>query len=221
MHVTDWGKRVMPSGIVGTSVTLATGAALAIHLRGDTDIAMASFGDGATNSGSFHEGMNMAAVWHLPTVFVCENNGLAVSTHLKDSTSVTVIADRAAAYGIPGVTVDGIDPIASYSVLSEAVDRARAGKGPTLIVANVCRWKGHAAWDRGSYLTKAELEEMIAKDPLPKYRDQLVHEGILSNEEIKQIDSEMRMVMDEAVRFAEDSPAPSITKEEALKYVFA
>lgn len=117
MHVTDWSKRVLPSGIVGTSITLAVGAALAIKLRGSDEVALAAFGDGAANTGAFHEGLNMAAVWRLPAVFVCENNGLAVTTHFHDSTCVEHVADRAAAYCIPGRTLDGTDPLASFDAV--------------------------------------------------------------------------------------------------------
>ncbi len=220
MHVTDWGKRVLPSGIVGTGITLAAGAALAIHLRGGDDVALAAFGDGATSTGAFHEGLNMAAVWHLPAVFVCENNGLAVTTHAKDAIPVPHMADRAAAYAIPGWTVDGTDPEASYEAVWQGVERARSGQGPCLIEATVVRWRGHAAWDRGPYLTAAELQAITDRDPLPKYRRRLADEGVMTPQEIEAIDAEMRETMQEALRFAEASPAPPLTREEALRYAY-
>jgi TPP-dependent pyruvate/acetoin dehydrogenase alpha subunit len=220
MHVTDWRKRVMPSGIVGTNITLAVGAALATSLRGGDEVAVAAFGDGATNTGAFHEGINMAASWHLPVVLICENNGLAVTTHTKEVTAVAHIADRATAYGIPGWTIDGTDPLASYEAVSKGVERARGGHGPCLIEALVVRWRGHAAWDRGSYLTEAELREIEARDPQRRYRTQLAQEGVLTAEEIEAIDADMKDRMQEALRFAEQSPSPPLTKEEALKYVY-
>ena len=220
MHVTDWSKRVMPSGMVGTSITLAVGAALATRLREGHEVAVGACGDGAVNCGAFHEGLNMAAVWRLPAVFVCENNGFAVTTRLQESTSVERLSDRAAAYSMPGWTVDGTDPLASYEILEEAVERARQGEGPSLIEATVRRWKGHAAWDKGSYLTEEELEAIKTNDPLPKYRLRLIEEKILTSDEISSIDAEMEAVMEEALRFAEESPAPRLTKEEAMRYAY-
>ena len=221
MHVTDWSKHVLPSGIVGTSITLATGAGLAIKLQNGHALAMAAFGDGATNCGAFHEGLNMAAAWRLPVVFVCENNGLAVSTHLKDSTAVEKLSARAAAYAMPAWDVDGTDAVASYLALSEAVEHARRTSSPAFVVAAVVRWKGHAAWDKGSYLTPEEIAEMAARDPLPRFRQQLIQEKVLSGAEIEIIDAEMKQTMLDAIRFAEESPAPPLTKAEAARFVFA
>jgi TPP-dependent pyruvate/acetoin dehydrogenase alpha subunit len=221
MHVTDWSKRVMPSGIVGTNITLATGVGLAIQLQHSKEVAMAVFGDGATNSGAFHEGLNMAGAWHLPVIFLCEDNGLAVSTRLRDSTAVEKLSIRASAYSMPVWDIDGTDPLASYEALSEAVEQSRKTGCPTFVVASVKRWKGHSAWDQGSYLTEDELGEMAEKDPLPPYRRYLVEKKILSLAEIETIDTEMRMKMEEAIRFAEESPAPALTKEEAARYTFA
>ena len=221
MHVTDWGKRVLPSGIVGTNITMATGVGLAIHLQHGSEVAMAAFGDGATNSGAFHEGLNMANAWHLPVIFVCENNGLAVSTHLKDSTAIEKLSTRAAAYAMPAWDVDGTDPVASYQVLSEAVEHTRRTGCPTFVVASVKRWKGHSSWDKGSYLTEAEVAEIAAKDPLPPYRRLLIKENVLSPAEMEAIDLEMRKTMEDAIQFAEESPAPALTKEEAARYALA
>jgi len=221
MHITDVSKRTMVSGMVGTSITLAVGAALAMKLRGEKGIAIASFGDGAANCGAFHEGLNMAAIWHLPAVFVCENNGLAVTTHLRDSTSIMRLSDRASAYSMPGREVDGTDPVESCAVLSEAAQRARVDGSPSLICATVPRWRGHSAWEDGSYLTQEELQEMQDRDPLPKYRRRLLEEGLLTLDKVDSIDAELRSNMEEAVRFAEESVSPPATKEEAGKYVFA
>ena len=182
---------------------------------------MAAFGDGAVNCGAFHEGLNMAAAWHLPVIFVCENNGLAVSTHLKDSTAGEKLSDRAAAYSMPAWDVDGTDAVASYLALSEAVEHARQTSSPAFVVAGVVRWKGHAAWDKGSYLTPQEITEMAARDPLPRFRQRLIQEKVLSLAEIEAIEAEMKKTMEDAIRFAEESPAPPLTKAEAARYVFA
>jgi TPP-dependent pyruvate/acetoin dehydrogenase alpha subunit len=221
MHITSWSKRVLASGIVGHSITLAVGAALATKLRGGDEVAVAAFGDGTVNCGAFHEGLNMGSVWQLPVVFVCENNELAVSTHKKDSTSIERISERANAYSIPGVQIDGTDPKVSYEAVLNATRRARQGEGPSLIEAKVRRWRGHAAWDKGSYLSEGELEEMRFQDPLPKYRDLLVREGILSQAQVGNIEAEMRIIMEDAIRFAEESPGPALTKEEAMRFAFA
>ncbi len=220
MHITDWSKRVLPSGIVGTSVALAAGAALAGRMRGTGEVAMAAIGDGAVNTGIFHEALNMAATWHLPVVVVCENNGLAVSTHIRDSTPLARLADRAAAYAIPGCTVDGTDPEASYEALQAAMERARRGDGPSLIEATCRRWRGHAGWDRGAYLTEEELKAIEVADPLPRYRQRLIAAGVLTAEAIHTIDAELVATMAEAVRFAEESPGPALTKQEAMRYAY-
>ena len=221
MHVTDWSKRVLPSGIVGTNITMAAGVGLAIQLQHGTEVAMAAFGDGATNSGAFHEGLNMAGAWHLPVIFVCENNGLAVSTHLKDSTSIEKLSARAAAYSMPAWDVDGTDPVASYQTLSEAVEHSRKTGCPTFVVASVARWKGHSSWDKGSYLTEAEVADIAARDPIPPYRRLMIQEKVLSPAEIEAIDLEMKKKMEDAIQFAEESEAPALTKAEAARYAFA
>lgn len=220
MHVTDWTKRVLPSGMVGTSITMAVGAALAARMRGVPDIAVGACGDGAVNCGAFHEGLNMASAWHLPVVIICENNGFAVTTRLNQTTPIERLSDRAAAYAMPGWTVDGTDPIACYEVVHKAVERARAGEGPSFIEATVRRWRGHAAWDKGLYLTDEEREAIRTQDPLPKYRTYLIEQGVLTAEQIAAIDAEIRKLIDEALRFAEDSPAPALTKEEAVRFAY-
>jgi len=220
MHVTDWSRHVMPSGIVGTSITMAVGAALAAKMRGEDRVAVAACGDGAINCGAFHEGLNMASIWRVPMVVVCENNGFAVTTRQEQTTPIERLSDRAAAYAIPGVTVDGTDPLASYEALFAAVARARRGEGPSLVEATVRRWPGHAAWDRGAYLTDNERELIRTMDPLPKFRACLIAEDILTAEQIRIIDAQMRETMEEALRFAEESPAPPATKEEAARFAY-
>ena len=140
---------------------------------------------------------------------------------MAQTTPLARLSDRASAYAIPGCTVDGTDPEASYEAIGIAVDRARRGEGPSLVEATVRRWQGHAAWDRGPYLTPAERELIVTQDPLPKYRRRLIEERVLSAEQIAAIDAEMKTTMAEALRFAEESPAPPLTKEEATRYVYA
>jgi TPP-dependent pyruvate/acetoin dehydrogenase alpha subunit len=213
MHITDVNNHVMASGIVGSCISLAVGAALAIKLRGEKAAAVASFGEGAANCGAFHEGLNMAALWDLPAVFICENNGLAVTTHMKDSTSTQTVSERASAYSVLGCEIDGTDPLECYDAISGAVERARADGIPSLISASV-------PWDEGAYLTEAELKAMRDSDPLPKYRRRLVEEGLLTPEVADAIDQDMKALMGEATHFAEESPSPEISVEEAVKYVY-
>ena len=153
-------------------------------------------------------------------IVVCENNGFAVTTRMEQTTPIKCLSDRAAAYAIPGVTIDGTDPLASYEAIAAAVARAHAGDGPSLVEAIVRRWQGHAAWDRGPYLTDEERELIRKMDPLPRFRARLIEEHVLTAEEIATIDAEMQATMQEALRFAEESPAPPSTKEEAARFAF-
>ena len=155
MHIADFSCGVLgANGIVGGGIAIATGAALASKLRGTKRVAVAFFGDGATNQGSFHEAANMAAIWQLPVVLVCENNLYAVSTHQARHTRLTDLSERAKAYGFPGRTVDGNDPVAVYEAASEAVQRARRGEGPTLLECKTYKWMGHYIGDPGTYRTR-------------------------------------------------------------------
>src|ERR1700761_2838091 len=175
MHITHPASGIMvTTGVVGSSMLIANGLALASQIRGEDRIAVAYFGDGAANIGAFHEALNMASIWKLPVVFVCQNNRYGEHTRFAVTTPIDQIAERAAAYGIPGVNVDGNDPIAMYEAARQAIDRARSGSGPTLIEAMTFRFHGHVMGDDDSYMKPDEKSGWVAKDPVPAYRNWLI-----------------------------------------------
>lgn len=210
MHLSDPRCGVMAtSGIVGGSVPIANGLALRAQMTGSDAVTVAYFGDGATNIGAFHESLNMAAVWRLPVVFVCQNNEYGEFTPRMESMTVQRIAVRADAYAIPGVTVDGNDPDAVYEAASVAVARGRAGEGPTLIEANTYRFMGHIfGVDQMEYMPKEEMRAALANDPVPAYRARLVAEGIATEDELAALEAEVKAEVAEAVEFALASPPP-------------
>lgn len=218
MHVVDTRVGMLgANGIVGAGIPLATGSALAMKLKKQPNVAVAFFGDGASNHGYFHEGLNMAAIWKLPVVFVCENNGFAITFSVKRSTSVEDISDRARGYGIPGATVDGMDLFAAYEAALVATERARAGQGPSLLEFKTYRYKGHSRGDPayGPYRTKEEWEEWKQRDAIPRAAQALG----LSEAEAKQIEEEARAEAEAASKFAVDSPFPDVS--EALDDIYA
>jgi pyruvate dehydrogenase E1 component alpha subunit len=179
---------------------------------------MCFFGDGATNEGAFHEAVNLAAIWQLPVVFVCENNKYGMSFSTEKSMAVEHVADRAAAYGIPGVTVEGNDADAVYAACQEAVDRARRGEGPTLVENITYRWKGHSKSDKNLYRTKDEIEEWRGRDPIVMFENRVIENGVLTREEVDAIAAEIR----EQIRLAisEATQAPDSDPAELLSSVF-
>jgi pyruvate dehydrogenase E1 component alpha subunit len=219
MHLTDVEHGVMvTTGIVGASMPIANGLAWASQLRGEDRVSVATFGDGASNIGAFHEALNLAAVWKLPTIFVCQNNRYGEHTSYAKATGAARIADRAIAYGIPGIHVDGNDPIAMYGAAAEAVARARAGEGPTLIEAMTFRFHGHVFGDKSGYIPKDEMEAAIAADPYPRFRTKLVADGIATEDELAAIETGVEADLDAAVEFALASPFPGL--EEANTDVY-
>jgi len=210
MHITD--VRVGMLGvnpIVGMGVTHAVGAALSAKVRKTSQVAAAFFGEGATSIGAVHEAMNLAAVWKLPVVFICENNGYAQATPVEYAVSVTKISDRAAAYSMPGVTVDGQDAIAVWEAAVTAVERARRGEGPSLIECMTYRYYGHHQGDDPHrYRTREEEEAARERDCVRRFREQVVAQDLLRAEELDAIESANRKKIDEAVSFAEASPLP-------------
>lgn len=219
MHLTDVEVGMMPSNaIVGANIPIATGAALAFKLRGEERVAVSFFGDGAANTGAFHEGINLAAVKNVPVVFVCENNQFAASTHISLTTKIENIADRAAAYGIPGMIVDGMDVLQVYQAALEAVGRARSGGGPTLIETKTYRYKGHSRGDPGKYRSPEELDQWQARDPLPAFREHLLAQGIVEKM-LEEVEAGIDRAVNEAVRHAENAPEPN--PEETYNYVYA
>ena len=214
MHIADLGLNILgANGIVGAAMPLSTGAGLAARLDGAGRVAVAFFGDGAANQGVFHESLNLASVWKLPLVFICENNQYALSTSFRDTTSVDQVAERAVAYGIPGRTIDGNDVVEVYEVVREAVERARAGEGPTLIEAMTYRWGGHSM--RANIRDPRSEEEYatwMERDPVQRVERELVNVEIVDEAGIESIGSEVVAELDEAVEFgrAADQPAAEL-----------
>ena len=220
MHITD--VRVGMLGvnpIVGMGATHAVGAALSAKVRKTPQVATSFFGEGAAGIGAVHEAMNLAAIWKLPVVFVCENNGYAQSTPVEYALSVPRVSDRAAAYNMPGITVDGQDVIAVWEAAAKAVDRARAGQGPSLIECMTYRYYGHHQGDdTHRYRTIAEEEAARERDCIRRFRRQLLDMGTANDKELDVIDNDNRQKIDDAVRFAESSPLP--TADQLLTEVY-
>jgi TPP-dependent pyruvate/acetoin dehydrogenase alpha subunit len=209
MHVTHPASGVMvTTGIVGASLPIANGLALAAQLRGEDRVAIAYFGDGASNIGAFHEALNLASVWKLPVVFVCQNNQYGEHTKLAKSTAVPNVALRAVAYQMPGITVDGNDPLAMYRVSKEAIDRARSGGGPTLIEANTFRFFGHVLGDNDAYMDSGQKAAAMARDPVPLYRAWLISAGHATDGELSQMEAEIEEEIDAALEFTLGSAFP-------------
>ena len=219
MHIADFSRGMLgANAIVGGGIPLATGAALAAQVRGDEAVAAAFFGDGAANQGVLHESMNLASIWRLPVVFVCENNGFAESTPAAYATSVPDIAARAAAYSMPGVTVDGSDAVAVYEAAREAVGRARTGEGPTFLEVKTYRFMGHFEGDPDRYRDDADRELTRSLDALASLRDRLVSAGIESEETLEALNRELEAAVSDAVAFAKASPFPE--PAEIQRYVY-
>ena len=222
MHLADFSVGSLgETSIVGSGIPVAAGAALGAKMQGLDRVSLCFFGDGASNEGTFHEGINMAANWKLPVIFLCENNGYAVSTPIGTTAAVENIADRAAGYGIPGVVVDGQDVLAVYEVVSEAVHRARAGEGPTLVEAKTYRYLDHAAnmgRDLG-YRTDDEVAQWRAtRDPIALFDKRITTDMGITEAELRQIDDEVLKEVDAALDFARSSPFPDA--EEAFSDVY-
>ncbi len=220
MHIADFSLgNLGATGIVGAGIPIATGAALALKMQGSNNIVLCFFGDGASNEGNFFEALNMAAIWKLPEIFLCENNQYAMSSSVKRFVSVPDIADRACAFGVPGVAVDGMDVIAVYEAVKAAVERARSGKGPTLIEAKTYRYKGHSKSDKNLYRTKEEIEQWKKKDPIKTFTERLFELGELSEKELEMIKNKVQTTISEGVEFAITSKEPDPDTVE--KYVYA
>lgn len=220
MHIADLEKgNLGANGIVGGGIPLAVGAALTSKMKGEGYVVLCFFGDGASNEGSFHEAVNLAAIWSLPVVFICENNHYGMSGSVKEMIKIEHIADRAAAYGIPGKVVDGTDIIETMNVVYEAVENARIGNGPALIEAKTYRWKGHSKSDAKKYRTREEEVEWREKDGIKKFKELLIQEGLITEEKAKQLQQEAKQEIEESVIFAENSPEPSL--DSLLEDVYA
>jgi pyruvate dehydrogenase E1 component alpha subunit len=209
MHVGDMEVGMPPAiAIVGGNTPIAAGAALAFKLQSSDRVSVCYFGDGATNEGAWHEALNAAAIWDLPVVFVCENNLYAASTPFNLAFRIENVAQRAGAYGIPAAVVDGNDVLAVYQAAGEAVARARAGEGPTLVECMTYRLCGHSRSDPRTYRSKEEEEHWQSKDPLPRFRSRLGNEGGVSEAEILEVEDAVEVALKESISFAESSPEP-------------
>jgi acetoin:2,6-dichlorophenolindophenol oxidoreductase subunit alpha len=210
MHIADLDKGMLgANGIVGGGFPLACGAALTAKLKRTQSVSVCFFGDGANNQGTFHEGINLAAIWKLPVIFVAENNGYGEATPFTYASSCTNIADRASAYNIPGVIVDGKNVLEVYRVAEEAVKRARAGEGPTLIECITYRNYGHFEGDAQKYKKESEKQAHIQeRDAIKLFRDYLTESRLLAEAELGQIEEAAEQSIQNAIRFAEQSPYP-------------
>lgn len=220
MHIADFSIGVVgATGIVGSGIPVATGVALAAKMRKTEQVVACFFGDGATNTGAFHEGLNLASVWDLPIIFVCENNQYAESTPQKEHQKIKGVYIRATSYGIPGVNVDGNDVVAVFKAIQEAIGRAREGKGPTLVECRTYRWMGHYIGDPASYRPKGEVEEWKERCPVNRLRKKLLKEKILPQAKVENIEEDVKKEIEKAIDFAENSPDPTL--EEALEDIFS
>jgi pyruvate dehydrogenase E1 component alpha subunit len=209
MHVGDIQMGVLPAmAIVGANVPIAAGTALAAKMLKTGGVTVCFFGDGAANEGAWHEGLNAAAIWDLPVVFVCENNLYAASTPFSKSFKIQHVAERHCAYGIPGAVVDGNDVLAVYKSANEAIERARTGGGPTLIECMTYRQCGHSRSDPRTYRTREEEDEWKQRDPIPRFRKWLTEQGMAKTVRLDGVEQEVEQAIKAAIAYAEASPAP-------------
>jgi pyruvate dehydrogenase E1 component alpha subunit len=210
MHIADVSKgNLGANGIVAGGIPIAVGAALALKLQGSDKVALSFFGDGATSEGAFHESVNLAAIWDLPVVFVCENNHYGMSMSVEEVSRLERVADRAAGYAIPGGTVDGNDVQEVYEAVAQAVAHARAGQGPTLIEAVTYRWKGHSKSDQNLYRTREEIESWRQRDPIDRFEQAVLEAGTLDQGEVQKLRDQARDAVRDAVRTGQAGPPSS------------
>ena len=219
MHIADVASgNVGANGIVGGGLPIAVGAALALKQTKKPNVVICFFGDGANNEGAFHESLNMAAIWKLPVVFVCENNKYGMSTSTERSTAVKNVSQRAQAYDFPGVTVNGNDFAEVAVAAGEAIERARRGEGPTLLECMTYRHRGHSKSDRNRYRTKEEIDSWIARDPIQLFQANLLAHGLIQESEVAAMVKSVEDEIEAAVNFAKDSPEPKV--EDLTDFVY-
>ena len=220
MHISHaWTGVMVTTGIVGSSLPIANGLAWGSTLKGTDAVTVAYFGDGASNIGHFHESLNMASLWKLPVVFVCCNNSFAEHTRTENCTAIDQIAKRSASYAMPGVTINGNEPVEVYTAARDAVERARAGQGPTLIEAKTFRFFGHVFGDDDAYMRPGEREAKLQDDPYPKYRTWLIEGRYATEAELAAIEKAHAQAIEEALQFALKSPYPDAS--EVFRDVYA
>lgn len=205
--------------VVGSGIPIAVGAALGFKMQGKSLVSVPFTGDAGVNTGNWHESLNMASIWDLPIVFVLENNQYGVSTNIRYSTNIDDLSVRALSYGIPGVRIDGFDVLAVYAEAVKAVERARSGNGPTLLVTESYRFEGHYAGEPEVYRERDEVQEYRKKDPILRFRKQLVSKKAAGKDELEAIDVEIQKEMTDAVKFAKNSPEPD--PGTAMEYIYA
>jgi TPP-dependent pyruvate/acetoin dehydrogenase alpha subunit len=212
MHIADLDVGILgANGIVGGGIGIATGAALTAKQHKTGQVAVCFFGDGGINQGILYECANIAAIWKLPIIYLCENNQFAMSTRVSYATSVADLSARAAAFGIPGAGVDGMDVLAVYDTVNQAVARARAGDGPSLVVANTYRFFGHNVGDSEVYRTRAEVDGWRARDPLPQFRAYLLEAELMTEAEAREFEVTADEAVESAIEFARQSPEPELS----------
>ena len=220
MHIA-WPKLGIlgANGIVSGGIPIATGAAFSSKYRKSGQVAVCFFGDGAASEGTFHEAVNIASAFDLPVVYVCENNLYGVGTRQRDVRNIEDIADRGAAYGIPGLVVDGNNVIAVYEAVFEAVKRARNGEGPSLLECKTYRWRTHFEGEPDTYRPPEEVKAWLKREPIAPYRKELIEQGVIDETKAEQIEKEVQKELEEAVEFARTSPLPN--RETALEGLWA
>jgi acetoin:2,6-dichlorophenolindophenol oxidoreductase subunit alpha len=211
-------KALCTTTVVGGGLPISVGVAFAQKYKMENKVTICFFGDGAADEGSFHEALNLASLWDLPVVFVCENNMYAGAQRMEEHSKVKDIADRAAAYAMPGAVVDGNDAVAIYEAVNKAGERAIAGHGPTLIECKTYRCRGHGESDHQPYQPKDEIAAWKERCPIPRLSSEMLSQGLITDEELRKMEVEVNRIVEEAVRFAEDSPYPE--PEEALEDLF-
>jgi acetoin:2,6-dichlorophenolindophenol oxidoreductase subunit alpha len=210
MHIADIpGGNLGATGVVGGGIPTSVGIALALQMRRSPQILLSYFGDGASNEGEFHESLNMASTWKLPVVFICDNNQYGMSMHVSKVMNIQHISERAASYGIPGITVDGNDVLAVYEAVAAAGENARSGKGPTLVDCLTYRWRGHSKSDRNLYRTSQEIEDWKTKCPIRRFKQVLVDAGVMTTADTEAIDQAAKAAVDLAAEEAQTFPEPS------------
>jgi len=220
MHIADVKKGILgANGIVGGGLPIASGAGISIKYRGTDQVCLSFFGDGASNQGTFHESINLCAAFKLPVIFVCENNIYGLSTPINRTSATPNVADRARGYNIPGVIVDGMDPMAVYEETAKAVQQAREGDGPSIIEAKTYRFLGHGASDHRSYRTREEEEEWRRKGPIVRFKRRLIEDKIMTEGEIEIMEQEVKKEVEEAAEYASSSPEPNPKDVEKYLYV--
>jgi pyruvate dehydrogenase E1 component alpha subunit len=220
MHIADVdANNLGANGIVGGGIELVAGVGLAIKMKGEERVALVIFGDGAANLGIFHESMNMAAIWDLPIVYLCENNHYAMSADVTRVSSKVPFKDRAKAHGIPGYFIDGNDVLAVHETMREAVEHARSRKGPVFVEAETYRYFGHSKSDRNLYRTKEEIQAWKEQDPIGRFETLLIDAEVIDEANVEEINHEMNQVIEDAVSFAENSPEPD--PSEVTEWVYA